>query len=137
MIYKDLILVPYDYTPEAEKALEHAINIAEPMDEILILMIIPEPGSDIFLNDSDNISKEDAIKKLEEIKKDKESSRIKLKTEVRQGNIVEEIIKTGDESRCKLIVIGYKGVTKIGKFMLGSISGEVAKRAKNPVLIVK
>jgi nucleotide-binding universal stress UspA family protein len=137
MFFKDLILVPYDGTPEAMKALNHALGIAESSDEILILMVVPYPGSDIFSNGSDNISKEGAVNLLNEVIKEKESTGIKITTEVRQGDIVEEIIQAGDKSRCKLIVIGYKGVTKIGKFMLGSISGEIAKRAKNPVLIVK
>ena len=39
------ILVAYDCSEEADKALAHTISIADPEDEILILMVIPEPGT--------------------------------------------------------------------------------------------
>lgn len=134
---KNLILVPFDKSPEAEKALEHAVGVADPNDEILILMVLPEPDSDPFFEITNNNSVENLTQYLESLILKYRSSGIKLLIEIHQGNIVDEILKAGDNPRCKLIVIGYKGVSKIGKFVLGSISGEVAKRAKTPVLVVR
>ncbi len=138
-IKRDQLLVAYDNSKESQKALEQALEIAEPEDEILVLMVIPEPNSDLFFDESSDISKTklQMSQELESLKSKYKYSNNHLETKLSQGNIIEEILKTSDNPRCKLIVLGYKGATRVGKFMLGSISGEVAKRAKVPVLVIK
>jgi len=132
-----MILVAYDGSSVANKALEHSISIAEPNDEILILMVIPKADSFFYSEDSNEISFEDAKINLEALTKKYEHTGLKLTTEVLQGDIVKEILNASNRPNCKLIVMGYKGVSKIGRFKLGSVSGRVAKLAKKPVLIVK
>jgi nucleotide-binding universal stress UspA family protein len=134
---KNLILVAYDSSKESEKALEHAIDIADPEDEVQILMVIPKPESDPFINLDDFVSFTDAENELDHIIKIYNQDSKKVTTLIAQGNIIDEIIKASENPRCKLIVLGFKGITRIGPFKLGSISGEVAKHAKVPVLIVK
>jgi nucleotide-binding universal stress UspA family protein len=134
---KDQILVAYDRSDEAVKALEHTITIAAPEDEIIVLMVLPEPDSDLFSVNAEDFSIRDGHDHLESLKDKYKHHAVKLVTEVKRGNIIEEILKASENPRCRLIVLGYKGISRIGKFLLGSISGEVAKRAKNPVLIVK
>ncbi|MBA3044334.1 universal stress protein [archaeon] len=56
---------------------------------------------------------------------------------VREGDIADEILKIGKEMKCDLIVIGHKGVSKIGKFMLGSVAEKVVRYASRPVLVVR
>jgi len=131
------ILVAFDGSPEAEKALKHSISIAESDDVIMVLMVLPEQDDLFFSSQTDEITIEEANELLKAKKKDLVGTGLKIDTKVIRGNIVDEIIKASNDPNCKLIIIGYKGVTKIGRFMLGSVSGEVAKRAKKPVLIVK
>lgn len=131
------VLVAFDNTPEAEKALEHAFLVIEPEDEILVLMIIPEPGSDPFVDTSNELSIHDAEQIVGNIKTKYQFKNIKIKTKVTRGNVVNEIVKASNDEDCKLIVIGFKGISRIGKFRLGSVSGEVAKRASKPLLVVK
>ena len=134
---KNQILVPFDGSPEAEKALNHAIGIAVDGDMILILWVLQDLDSDFFANGSNTLSYEETKVKLESLVNKYKSSDITMETMIVDGNIIDEIVRVSENPNCKLIVIGYKGVTKIGRFMLGNISGEVAKRVKNPVLIVK
>ena len=100
-------------------------------------MVLPEQDDLFFSRQTEEISIKNANKLLESKKKNLKSTGLKIETKVIRGNIVDEIIEASNDPNCKLITIGYKGVTKIGRFMLGSVSGEVAKRAKKPVLVVK
>ena len=131
------ILVPYDSSPEAEKALQNSFTIADAADEIVILMVLEDPETSFFLGPSGDMSIENAYTYLETVKSRFLETGLKITVRVVRGNVVEEIIRISNEINCKLIVIGYKGVSKIGRFILGSVSGEVAKRANKPVLIVK
>ena len=74
---------------------------------------------------------------LESMKEKYQSKDLCITQRTRSGNVVSEIIKASEDPDVKLIVMGYKGVSKIGSFKLGSVSGEVAKLAKKPVLVVK
>ncbi len=56
---------------------------------------------------------------------------------VREGKVAEEIIKIGSELKCDLIVVGSKGLTKVGTFALGSVADKVARNANRPVLLVR
>jgi len=134
---KDLILVAFDGSNESEKALEHAIDVANQNDEILILMVHPEPDADPFFSSSADDQFIKVESELESLKNKFHSENVHLTIIVKQGNIIEEILKHAEDPRCKLLVLGYKGVTPIGRFKLGSISGEVAKHAKVPVLVVR
>jgi nucleotide-binding universal stress UspA family protein len=131
------ILVAYDCSPEADKALAHSISIADPEDEILILMVIPEPENVFYVDDYDENSIEKVKGKLELVKNKYNNTGLKISTQVIKGQIVTEILKASENPNCKLIVLGYEGVSKIGRFKLGSVSGKVAKLANKPVLVVK
>ena len=131
------ILVAYDGSEVADKALQHSISIAEPEDEILLLYILPESDSDLFSAPSKAASLEDALELLKSVKDKFKYTGLLITTKAIRGNIISEIIKASDDPYCKLVVLGYKGVTQIGRFKLGNVSGEVAKRASKPVLIVK
>lgn len=131
------ILVAYDGSPEAEKAFEHSLAIAEPEDELLLLTVLPEPDPTMFSDLQDDISFEKASELLEKLLKKYDQKGIRINTKIIRGDIVDEIIKASEDPKCRLIVLGYKGVSRIGRFRLGSVSGEVAKRANKPVLIVK
>jgi len=53
------------------------------------------------------------------------------------GIAAERIIKAEKELNPDLIVIGARGLSTLKKVLLGSISDEVTRKAKAPVLIVK
>jgi nucleotide-binding universal stress UspA family protein len=137
MIIMNKILVAYDCSAEAKKALEHALSIAQPAQEIIILTVIPEPDSIFGTDEPVNITTDDLEADLKEFEDKIKSNNLKLTTKIVQGNIIKEIVIASSNPTVGLVVLGYKGVSKIGKFKLGSVSGEVAKQVKKPVLIIK
>lgn len=57
--------------------------------------------------------------------------------EIRSGDPVEEIIKTAEELKVDLVVLGSHGLSGIRHFLLGSVSERVLEYAQCSVLIVK
>jgi len=47
------------------------------------------------------------------------------------------ILRVGEEESCDLIVLGSRGLGDVKRFLLGSVSNDVAHRAHCPVLIVR
>ncbi len=61
----------------------------------------------------------------------------KVKTIVRYGNPVREILKVADEEEVSLIVVGSHGRSNFEEVLLGSVSEELVRRARVPVLVVR
>jgi nucleotide-binding universal stress UspA family protein len=62
---------------------------------------------------------------------------VPVETVLREGNTVQEIVKTAEEGKFDLIVMGARGISKIRELLLGSVSDGVLRNAPCPVLIVK
>jgi nucleotide-binding universal stress UspA family protein len=100
-------------------------------------MVLPSKDDDFFIDGKSQISIQEGKRKLSELSSRFDKDSVKMMVKVQSGNIIDEIIRASTNPKCKLIVLGFKGISRIGNFKLGSISGEVAKRAKVPVLIIK
>jgi nucleotide-binding universal stress UspA family protein len=53
------------------------------------------------------------------------------------GAVAESIVKYAKEKRCDLIYIGTRGMTELGKALVGSTATKVLHIADTPVLLVK
>ncbi|KAB2903567.1 MAG: universal stress protein [Anaerolineae bacterium] len=58
-------------------------------------------------------------------------------TLIKQGSPVEQILRTADEERVSIIIMGAQGKTLSAELLLGSVSYEVIRHATVPVLIQK
>jgi nucleotide-binding universal stress UspA family protein len=61
----------------------------------------------------------------------------KVKTVIREGIPAEEIIKVADAEGVELIILGYSGRKGINRLIAGSVSKDVGKLARVPVLVAK
>lgn len=155
MLY-ERILVPFDGSKFAKKALDEAIRIAQSTDGTIYLCtvvsvsdIIP-PGSLLGLVKT-RTAKELRAKMSKLAKAEAErtlnyqafvyckSKGVKAYYKVIiGGNITEEILKTAKQKLIDLIVIGSQGLHGISRIKtLGSVSRSVAERADCAVLIVR
>lgn len=159
------ILVPYDGSKPAYKAVEYAAALAksgtsdrETGCQITLLHVVPEiPSSPLFIErpmstESSHIPLSKYIEKLyaemqvhaaemlETRKKEleAESSRLRVNTVVLIGDpIADIIVKYAGVEKPDLIVIGNTGLSGISKLKtLGSVSRAVSERASCPVMIV-
>jgi nucleotide-binding universal stress UspA family protein len=155
------ILVPYDGSEPAGRALDQAVNIAKSAgrdkpDVILVHVIaefpthhfIDRPARSIKTGKKTTLSRylsevyefldesaADALaKKKDEIKK---FSDFEIKTKVLAGHISDTIIEFARKEKVDLIVIGNVGRSGVSKIRtLGSVSRSVSERAPCPVMVV-
>ena len=157
------ILVGVDGSKNSEKALDHALEIADKFSaSVLILNVFqppPETGyrtnmSSQFpasgypqdtIDDQPNMSTfiKDLRKVHEAVLSNAAERAIKLKpkleitTELKEGNTPSQIIRTAANGGFDLIVVGHMGESEIKEFLLGSTSERVVHQARCAVLIVK
>jgi nucleotide-binding universal stress UspA family protein len=62
---------------------------------------------------------------------------LSVKTLIRAGHSVEEILKVADEENVDMILLGSHGLKGLNRLFIGSIAEDVEKRAKVPVLVAK
>ena len=137
MILLGEILVAYDGSEAAKKAVEHGINLLKPEDRLLIISVVPSATIKEFADIDPEISIAKAREMINELLEDLKRRDVNAEGMIREGDIADEILNMGAELKCDLIVVGHKGIGKIGRFQLGSVADKVARYANRPVLIVR
>ena len=147
------ILVPYDGSKYAKKALVYAKDIAQKGKTTIFLLrivdeheylhgvLLAELESDYTIKDTiHKFIKSEIInerKKLEKITHANESEKIKMHHHVIKGNPIDAILGYSKAKKIDLIVIGSQGLKGIEKLKaLGSTSRKISELAKCPVMIV-
>ena len=135
------ILVPLDGSEYSLNALEKAVQIAKKFDGRITLINVYSVSS-FNVNPSQVFAYVLEIRKsgeliLAEGKKIVKAEGLQVETFLKEGHIVEEILKMAREGNFDLIVIGAKGISRLKEILLGSVSYGVTTHAPCPVLIVK
>jgi nucleotide-binding universal stress UspA family protein len=68
---------------------------------------------------------------------DKEGVKVNTEVLLNAHSIPNEIIQYAENNEMDVIVIGTKGMTGIGKFLMGNVANNVAVHASCPVLLVR
>lgn len=131
------ILVAYDGSEPARKGVEHGVNLMKPEDRLIVLSVVPSATIKEFADIDPGISLAKAHESVNDLLSELKERDINAVGVVREGDIAEEIVKMGNELSAELIVVGHKGISKIGRFSLGSVADKVARYAERPVLIVR
>jgi|MudIll2142460700_1097286.scaffolds.fasta_scaffold05651_4 nucleotide-binding universal stress UspA family protein len=128
------ILIGYDMTDPAEKALAVGLDYARKLGAKLILTASLIGGTK---EDVEEINAFEKGLRLAE-KKAKDSGVKCEKHLLMRGNAPgEDIVSFAKENRADLIVIGVKKRSKVGKLMFGSTAQYIILEADCPVLAVK
>lgn len=141
------ILVAVDGSEDSKKALLSGANIAKRFDSEVLLVRV-QKLADILVSEPEMEELKKSVEKsplkgelekksrqiLDEAEKIlKNSSVKKIKKIFKWGHPVEEILKAADDENVDAIVLGSRGRRR--GILLGSVSKEVAERAKVSVLI--
>ena len=135
------ILVPLDGSEHSLDALEKAIQIAKKFDSkvtlvhlysITVFKLTPSQIEDYVLE-----LRKAGEEILAEGQKKAYAEGVPVETQLKEGHVVEGIIKLAKDNNFDLIVMGAKGISKLKELFLGSISHGVTLHAPCPVLIVK
>jgi nucleotide-binding universal stress UspA family protein len=130
------IFVAVDGSKYADKALEYAVQLTKKYDANLGLVHVEEDR--LIRIGGPQI--EDCVGTVGEcILKDASTKAKGLEAEkfLEFGTPAELIIKVANKARIDLIVVGNRGLSSIGRFLLGSVSDDISLHSRNSVLIVR
>lgn len=134
------ILVPIDFSSNAEKIATFACEKAEEMGATLTFFnVVEDSGFHHGFWVQDSILR-DVRERLEKkandfIEEHKQLCKHCDDAKVIVGDTVEEIVKLAKEGAYDMIIIGTHGYKGMEKILLGSVAERVVKRAPCPVLI--
>ena len=143
------ILVAYDGSDASKKAVEVAVNCSKKEDEIVLLTVIPAelaessftkmllPTIDLSSIVKSGSFKEKTAETLRKVAKTIEGRVKKTEIAVESGDPADEILLAGKKHDVDIIVIGYKGYGKEGRFLLGSVTDKVVRHASRSVMVVR
>ena len=143
------LLVAYDGSDASKKAIETVLKCSTKQDEITLLTVIPAelaessftkmllPTIDLSSIIQSGSFKEKAMESLNKISKQIEADVSKVNNMVESGDPADEILITAKKVDADIIIIGYKGYGKEGRFLLGSVTDKVVRHASMSVLVVR
>lgn len=123
----DKILVPWDFSPVAENALEHAIQFAEITGGYITLVHLVKKKKEVAA----------ALKKLNEVAETAKAKFEKIsEVIVKEGNIFDNINEIADELEAKMVIMGTHGITGMQKFT-GSKALKVISGTQIPFVVIQ
>ncbi len=140
------ILVPTDFSPTAEHAVDHACLLARSLGARITLLhvyqlpdyfvaggegYLPQPEAQLNVLDSVRAQLDAEVERI--------GPRAGRPVGARsiEGKAAEEIVRAAHKGNYDLIVMGTHGRKGIGRVVLGSIAEQVLRRADCPVLTVR
>ncbi len=148
MLKPTKILVPTDFSPDSDKALKQALDIAKQNNaKVFLLHVIGkhiQQSVDVYsidyrvVQDMEKQIKNSAIEKMEkQLARFPQTKEIETASNIRNGVAYEEILKEQEEKNIDLIVLASLGRTGLSKYLLGNVARIILKEAKCHVLLTK
>ncbi len=139
------LLVPFDGSDPAVRALRHAIALARAVPGASIHLVHAHEAADaegavaIYVSHDELATRqrEHSEGLLAEGRRMLDEAGVPYATEILVGRVGEAIAKRADELQCNSIVMGTRGMGTIGNLLMRSVSTKVVHHAHVPVTLVK
>ncbi|MFB6090444.1 MAG: universal stress protein [Halobellus sp.] len=133
------ILVPTDGSEQAESALDHAVGLAREHDATLHLLYVADSNRDSVTTLGGEVV--DALERegerILEDAAERLGGTVDLVDAVETGDPVETILDYADRVDADVIVMGTHGRRGLDRYLLGSTTERVVRRASVPVLTIR
>ena len=122
--------------------IEHADWYREPPQVELVTVHLPVPklpgmGAAVGKKQIADYYQQEGEQKLAAARRKLDAARIKYQARVLVGPVAETLVKHATRERCDLICIGTRGMSELGKALVGSTATKVMHISPIPVLLVK
>ncbi|MBW1607451.1 MAG: universal stress protein [Deltaproteobacteria bacterium] len=142
------ILYPTDFSDVSKNALSYLKQLKKSgVEEIFVLHVIDKRDvqfSYLYLFDESSPDgnleqklKDEATRELKEIEGKLKEWGFKVLSRVKLGSPIKEILSAEQKEDISIIVIGSHGKSNIEEMLLGSVSENIIRKCKKPVLVVK
>ena len=143
------MIIAYDGSVASKRAVEMALECSNKDDELTLLTVIPAelaessftkmllPTIDLSSVVKSGSFKERAMETLSKVVVEIENKVKKVNIVVESGDPADEILMSAKKHEADIIVLGYKGYGKEGRFLLGSVTDKVVRHAGVSVLVVR
>jgi nucleotide-binding universal stress UspA family protein len=143
------MLIAYDGSDASKKAVDTVLKCCGKEDEVTLLTVLPAelaeasftkmllPTIDLSSIVKSGSFKEKAMESLKKVSKEIEHAVKKVDIAVESGDPADEILISAKKYDADIILIGYKGYGKEGRFLLGSVTDKVVRHASVSVLVVR
>jgi glycine betaine transporter len=141
------ILVPVDFSPHSERAVQYAATLADRLGASLKLIhVVEDPyasgawSSEVFTPNIPELLDTliaDSRRRLAALKEVLVRDGQRAEIEVIKGNSADSIVEHAKEGRFDLIVMGTHGRRGVAHAILGSVAERVVRTAGCPVLTVR
>lgn len=147
----DHLLVPFDGSPQSEKALDHALSLPDVSLSLLTVVnpfdIDPErfglqsptgvPGLPGYSSEWYDEVRDAARERLMEACERAEESGIPCSVAIRMGRPARQIVAYATEHDVDGVVMGSHGRPLVTRVLLGSVAETVVRRSPAPVTVVR
>jgi nucleotide-binding universal stress UspA family protein len=136
------ILVAVDGSECSDRAFKAGLNLAKKFDSTLYALAVVDLPSILGL-DRDNAQKLEASLQyraklmLSDYYKEAKRKGMEIETILARGYPSKAIVDIAKTKDIGLIVIGTRGLSGIKGLFLGSVSSDVVRRARQPVLVIR
>jgi len=132
------ILVGFDGSEGSEQALNRAMMLLDEYGELILLSVVPSPAVRSFVDagayhklriKAENLINQ-AINDLGE-------QAFEIRCVIEEGDAAAKIIDVANRLNVDLIVLGSKGQSELGQYLIGSVANKVVQYAAKPVMVVR
>jgi nucleotide-binding universal stress UspA family protein len=132
------ILVGFDGSEGSEMALNKAMALVDEYGELILLAVVPNPSEKTFLDiETYKNLKKKAESLISDAVTDIGSHEYTITGMVEEGDAASVIIDIANKLDVDLIVLGSRGTSAIGRYLLGSVANKVVQYAHKPVMVVR
>jgi len=132
------ILVGFDGSEGSEMALNKAMALVDEYGELILLAVVPNPAEKTFLDiEMYKNMKKKAESLISDAVTDIGSHDYTITGMVEEGDAAAVIIDIANKLDVDLIVLGSRGTSTIGRYLLGSVANKVVQYAHKPVMVVR
>jgi nucleotide-binding universal stress UspA family protein len=131
----NIILVPTDFTPVGQNAIDHAVSAGELLNfKVVILHVINRETKAIFGKENTGQAVEKKLKEI--VKSIKPKSKIPVEYMYRDGSIFDVIHQVADELKASFMILGTHGKRGL-QHLFGSFALKVITHSPVPVIVVQ
>lgn len=136
------ILVPIDGSDSSRKGLEVAVAMAESASAMLTVLEVveefgPLPGYYEAAPPGQDRVKWISEQRFEKIHPALKKTKVKWERKIVEGYAADQICSYAAKGKYDMIVIGSRGLSIVGRFLLGSVSDRVVHHAPCSVTVVR